>query len=1048
MARYFSAFVPDLTSSTSSYRQFNIDWNKTHYKCRNLNFDNLTSHLLLFFDNYNFLQEKNVKTFHIDNNHLSHNSQEPDQTNTHNMIHNFLFYIYQRNILASLLKYFLMSSLLKKMKKLSDIASKKSCFFRCYQRLKEIIFESVLVSFNGSNYDNYLLCNDLITILNKQSQKMFMFKKGASISTILIKCKNNLKPNGYFVKRSANQKSNIRSQWPMNLFIKDIRNLFSANMSLDKIGKLFKLPVSKLVFPYDKATSVKELKITHSLHPHDDNYWKDSFQGKTVDIDSRLHAQEIFDRENFSNLYDYGTFYLIQDCLLLHSILLTVFNSYLCDNINIFLRRTYSQSSLAFQQFYILEPAKQIEKTIAPVKIDHPFYNYLVKQAITGGLCTSFVHGKVGKSSNNTINSHLKYCNLPSNQSSCWPSFQHLDKNSFNERSEGISTYDIRSLYPSAAIKPLPIGTPLFFTRVSQNHYHYLNHLMYDKKCKHLNIHEFCQYIQSNPRNYDSDYFYRLNRLPQGKSEYLALQNYLINNIPQNVQILRFQSNFTALGQLFFGHYNVDGFLSWKDNNNNIHLKIIQYHSAHYHGHRNSCPLYETSTEQSTKTENVKTNILLLWNQMKTIFGLENHSFQYVEIYDCDFYNHTIPSGPDSLLQLEKKYSYLHFLTNILNKSITGLLVVKNLEIKKTNQNPLFGFLIQKAEYGLQQMSPYTQQHISSLVNSRRVVSLQKGKNFMVINTEYFCWLHETFGFQQLPDIYHALCFRLDNYLGSIMKSRLFERKEIKSLINIETNLEKKQNLEIKAELIKLMLNSSYGFTLCNLSSEKFKRFIITRNFPKKNISQSWKSCIQIDKSSYLVEQINQQQQQSKFQTLLGHVGCYILFQSKKILLKRLYFLLKYLNPSQAQLLYMDTDSAHFLLKHNNLADNVHDTLKQEFLLQLPKHFDCGPKLSGVWVHEHDFEHAEYLGEKSYHLYNSNNEIYLTHMKGLNKKFQDQFHHEKINPSEYPAISYNNFFKSPDFILYKANISKNLFKNFIPIKRYFVSSDCSLPLKL
>jgi len=33
------------------------------------------------------------------------------------------------------------------------------------------------------------------------------------------------------------------------------------------------------------------------------------------------------------------------------------------------------------------------------------------------------------------------------------------------------------------------------------------------------------------------------------------------------------------------------------------------------------------------------------------------------------------------------------------------------------------------------------------------------------------------------------------------------------------------------------------------------------------------------------------------FPTLLGHVGCYILFKSKIILLKRLLFLLKFLNP-------------------------------------------------------------------------------------------------------------------------------------------------------
>ncbi len=34
-------------------------------------------------------------------------------------------------------------------------------------------------------------------------------------------------------------KKNTADLWPLNLFIKDIRNLVASNMSLDKIGKLF-----------------------------------------------------------------------------------------------------------------------------------------------------------------------------------------------------------------------------------------------------------------------------------------------------------------------------------------------------------------------------------------------------------------------------------------------------------------------------------------------------------------------------------------------------------------------------------------------------------------------------------------------------------------------------------------------------------------------------------------------------------------------------------------------------------------------------------------
>ena len=80
----------------------------------------------------------------------------------------------------------------------------------------------------------------------------------------------------------------------MNLYIKDIRNLVAANMSLDKVGKLFNLKVSKLCFPYEKATSIKALKNLTSLHPHDDLFWRDTFSSKTIPLEARLDAQIIF----------------------------------------------------------------------------------------------------------------------------------------------------------------------------------------------------------------------------------------------------------------------------------------------------------------------------------------------------------------------------------------------------------------------------------------------------------------------------------------------------------------------------------------------------------------------------------------------------------------------------------------------------------------------------------------------------------------------------------------------------------------------------------
>jgi hypothetical protein len=47
----------------------------------------------------------------------------------------------------------------------------------------------------------------------------------------------------------------------------------------------------------------------------------------------------------------------------------------------------------------------------------------------------------------------------------------------------------------------------------------------------------------------------------------------------------------------------------------------------------------------------------------------------------------------------------------------------------------------------------------------------------MVISTDYFVKLHNMFGFEETPDIYHALLFQQAHYLRLHIKSKLQERK-------------------------------------------------------------------------------------------------------------------------------------------------------------------------------------------------------------------------------------------------------------------------------
>jgi hypothetical protein len=1030
------------TYTTSNYKclRSSIQWSMFEDKLKDLNLNDCAQELIELFESVS-ITENDTEIFHISNNHQSNNYIEPSIEKTCKMIYHFFTYIYQRNVLASLVKYILLKPLLNKFESYT-LTESKGIFLSMKERLREIIFEFILTAFNGSNYDNHLICNNLILIQSKLNQKIKIFKKGTSISTIILNYIHNLQSISNITK-SFQKKKKSSQIWPINLYIKDIRNLVASNVSLDKLGKLFNLPVSKLCFPYDKATSIKTLKNLSSLQPFDDNFWHDSFSNKIIPLNDRIKAQELFEDKGFLDLYEYSIFYLKQDCVLLHSIVITLFNTYLLDDINIYIRRNFSQSSLSYQQFFIVDPSKQIDYVLAPKKISNTFFNYFIKQAVTGGICTSFVQGTIDK--NTIINEHFNYLDYPNLNAQSWPNFFNCQpwKKSFNEKPVGINTVDIRSLYPSAAIKKIPLNSPLFYSRFIKTDFDKIS----EKNFVSYDLQGFCQNTREHG-SIDSDYFKLLNTPPRFYNEYYALKFYL-NSLPKNIIIMRFQSNFTALGALYIGDYPIDGFLAYQDcKSKKIFLKIIQYNSVYYHGHKENCTIKndEIYSQKSEYSKKIKNKILYNILNFKKYFNLNNIDIEYVEISDCDFFLHKIPRDKSFLFSYNKSYSYHTFLNKIYKKDLTGFLVVKNLEIAKNNQNPIFGFIIQKVMYNINNLSNLTQEQLQSFNTGARVIAINKSKSFMIISTEYFNWLKHTFGFEKTPDIYHALLFQTDNYLKPSIENKLLLRKKLKELIKDEKNIEKKQNYEIQSELIKLMLNSCYGFTLCNLTSSKFKMLNILRKFPYSlEVQKKLNSAIELNEKTYLIEK--KKENIFPFETLLGHVGCSILFHSKLILIKRLYFLLKYLNPRYAQLLYMDTDSAHFSVKYKNFKDNVDPNLQKIFMRLFNKHFETGDKISGIWVEEGFFDSGEYIGEKCYTLFNENNKLSITHMKGLNKNFQNQFIKEKIDKNNFPCIAYNNFIKTSDFIIYKTYTTKNIFSNYVPIKRYFVSYTGSLPLK-
>lgn len=1027
-------------TSTYSNPAAVISWSDFKNSIDKLNLSSCAIDIVRFYESET-LSEQQVHIFHIGNNNCSNVVEEPNHHNTNTMIRHFLLYLYQRNCIAALLKYILLKPLIHKLESSPLTQTHKGIFSHILKRLNELIFESVIVSFNGQNYDHFMIINHLVIILTTLNHKISIFKKGAAISTIHIKVKTNL-PRNCNKLGHIKKKSKKKNDFLMSLYFKDIRNLVAPNLSLDKVGKMFNLSVSKLSFPYEQSTSIQRLKTLDSLFPYDESFWVDNFSSKHISLEERIHAQTLFTTKGFLNVYEYSTYYLIQDVMLLHDITLTLFHTYLRDSINIYIRRNFSISNLAFQQLFIVEPSKQINQNLAPKKINHPFCNYFVKQGVTGGLCTSFVHGVINTSS--LINEHLNYVNPINLEPISWPNFQHLqpDTKPFSKTPAGISTIDIRSLYPSASVKKIPVNTPLLFNRFTQDDFKRLRRKGIPPI---LHVAGFCQNVL-NKGNHSTDLFQLVNKPPRGVAEFQALE-YFLKSLPNDIQVIRFQSHFTAFGQIYFSNYPIDGYLAfyWHDA---LYIKLIQYQSIYYHGHMSFCSIENDEHQQkkALETEHNKKQIIALYTHFVQQFQLTNVFFEYVEISDCNFKSHQIPNQSCFLFPYQKHYTYLSFLEKIYNQTLTGFLVVKDLEIKKSNQNPLFGFIIQKVEYDLKHLSPYTQGLIQKFISTPRVVSLHKSANFFVISTEYFLWLFKTFGFENTPDIYHALLFQKSNYLKSPIEAKLKLRKDLKNKIKTETNIEKKQIFEIQSEIIKLLLNSCYGFTLCSVNSGKFKCFRNARTLPSHKLRLAKiKTSIELAPKVFLNEYIIHRP--DPFETTLGQVGASILFNSKIILLKRLYFLLKYLNPCKAQLLYMDTDSAHFLLSSPEFIDNVDTNLQNEFTALFPKHFEHS-KISGIWVKEGFYTSAHYIGEKSYLLRDDTQNTFLTHMKGLSKYFQTKFMQENVNINVTPNISYNLFQKSSDFVIFKSSMTKNIFTNYLPLKRYFIHAGGSLPLKV
>lgn len=129
----------------------------------------------------------------------------------------------------------------------------------------------------------------------------------------------------------------------------------------------------------------------------------------------------------------------------------------------------------------------------------------------------------------------------------------------------------------------------------------------------------------------------------------------------------------------------------------------------------------------------------------------------------------------------------------------------QDLELCHTSRNPYMGFCIQRT-HGI----PSDTAALQSLSTTEGRSGIIGGNSFVgihVVHTSYLVFLQSTFGFQQNPVMLHAVFYQHRPYLGAKVSSFLTQRKELKQLGTTDSLA--------KANFLKLILNSIYGFCLC-----------------------------------------------------------------------------------------------------------------------------------------------------------------------------------------------------------------------------------------
>ena len=307
-----------------------------------------------------------------------------------------------------------------------------------------------------------------------------------------------------------------------------------------------------------------------------------------------------------------------------------------------------------------------------------------------------------------------------------------------------------------------------------------------------------------------------------------------------------------------------------------------------------------------------------------------------------------------------------------------GFLVCEGGILSEKSRSPLMGFCVQKADVS-EHMSPYTQGVLQTFgigdsSKEKKVVGAHSYTKIHVLHTSMYHWLTSNFGWSRKPLILHALLWKSAHFERPYVDFLLRERRlVIKQLASCSE--EEKIGLSIIKSTQKLILNASYGYCLLKTGGEdgkyKSSKFVNSKQLARmeQNLKASNKNFMTL--KNIMVVPIEQNlykvyKSPNKSPSPLACHGSTILAISKVIFFRAIYFLLKHLNPTSAQIIYCDTDSIHLAVEKSEISDNVPTHLKKSYNRKKDDFFDEDKSPSGMLITESVVDFEKVFAEKVY----------------------------------------------------------------------------------